>query len=56
MRTLIVLLLHFITSVTKLLGAGGTKALLAETLVVPGIHQESGHALTMYPGPLCRSI
>jgi len=34
MRTYIVLLLHFVTSVAKLLGPGGTRALHADTLLV----------------------
>ncbi len=34
MRDLLVLLVHFLTTLTRLLGPGGTRAVIAETLVI----------------------
>ncbi len=34
MRDLLVLLVHFLTSLARLLGPGGTRAVIAETLVI----------------------
>ncbi len=34
MRDLLVLLVHFLTTLARLLGPGGTRAVIAETLVI----------------------
>ncbi len=49
MRTFLVLLLHLVTSVAKLLGPGGAKALVTESLLL--MHQLLIVNRTLYRAP-----
>ena len=44
MRDLIILLVHLLTILARLMGPGGLRAVVAESLLVnPGEHLKSGH-------------